>query len=152
MKYSKTYRPKRWIDVEMCDESHGIDSTQCHRTAVDVLRGRLAGQPNVQMDTHFPYEHQWYVSCPLLLDSLHLSWSRSYSLFLIQTIVWTMLCLSLSKGRYSCGKSVIISRNSANFPVKICLRSLVYLSGKKIYEEQGDPKYGRLRSFKCEYV
>ncbi len=83
------------------------------------------------------------------LNSPHLSWSQSYSVFLIQTIMWTMLCQSLSEGRFLRAQHIIISRSCANYLINVGLRSLVYLSGKKIYEEQDDLKYGRLRSFKC---
>lgn len=120
-----------------------LSPIQCHRTSVDVLRGRLAGQPNVRMDYALSLVTSVVRFMSSSLNSPHPSWSRSYSvvyipdkklivpifgiIFLIQNIAWTMLCLSLSKGRSLCGKNIIISRSYANFPVNVCLRSLEYL-------------------------
>jgi hypothetical protein len=143
MKYSKEYRLERWVYVEMWDESHGIES----HTMSQKIGGRTKGTAIYRAEradesTHFSLVTAVrFMSSPL--NSPRPSWSRSYSgvyipnkklivpifwiIFLIQNIVWTMLCLSLSKGRSLCGKDIIISRSYPNFPVNVCLRSLEHL-------------------------
>ncbi len=129
--------------MEIWDESHGIVAGAMSQN----IGGRTKGTARYRAEradasTHFSLVRSVRFM-PFLLNSLHHSLSRSYSgvyipdkklivpifwiIFLIQNIAWTMLCLSLSKGRSLCGKYIIISRSYANFPVNVCLRSLEYL-------------------------
>lgn len=62
------------------DERHGIVPSQCHNTPVGVLRGRLAGQPNVQMDYALSLLTSVVRFMSSLLNSHHLSWPQSYSI------------------------------------------------------------------------
>jgi hypothetical protein len=106
VKYSKECRLERWVDVEEWDESHGIAANQCHRTSVDVLRGRLTGEPTVRMDYALSLLTSVVRFMSFLLNSPHPSWSRSYSGVyipdkkLILPIFWIFLILNIPYSKY----------------------------------------------------
>jgi hypothetical protein len=80
--YRKECQLRYWIDVEIWDEGHGIVALQCHKTSVDVLKGRLGSGRRCKCRTHFSLVTSVRFMS-FSLKSLYHWLSRSYSVMCI---------------------------------------------------------------------